>query len=126
MPCAVLSDIVAEHVTELAEVRAFAREAFAKEGVLVSAAIPEKTQGPTKVQQYYDFSEAVATIPSHRFLAIRRGEREGVLRVHVAMDAARIVGRMLNALGHKPQSPFAAAMTQATARWLHPSFGPKR
>ncbi len=87
-------DIVAEHGAELAEARAFAREMFAQDGVLVSAAVPEKTQTPTKFEQYYDFSEAVATIPSHRFLAIRRGEREGILRMSIAMPEERITGRM--------------------------------
>ena len=106
-------DIVAELGAELAEVRAFAREMFAQEGVLVSAAVTEKTQTPTKFEQYYDFSEAVATIPSHRFLAIRRGEREGILRMHIAMSEERITGRMRQLLGHNPESPFSAVLAQA-------------
>ena len=42
--------------------------------------VAKKTTGPTKFETYYDFSEPAKTIPSHRFLAIARGEAEGVLR----------------------------------------------
>ena len=117
-------DIVAEVMTENANVRALAREAFARGGV-ISAAVPKKTQEPTKFEQYYDFGEAVATIPSHRYLAISRGEREGVLRVHIEVDADRLLGRITQAMGLRPRTPFAAQLSEAIAdgyqRLLAPS-----
>src|SRR5687767_8532325 len=79
-------DIVAETIADTAEVRAFVRREFAEHGELVSTVVPNKDNEPTKFEQYYAFSESVKTIPSHRFLAIRRGEAEGVLRAHVAVD----------------------------------------
>src|SRR2546427_105597 len=77
-------DIVAETIADTAEVRAFVRREFADHGELVSEVVPGKADEPTKFEQYYQFKEAVKAIPSHRFLAIRRGEAEGVLRAHVA------------------------------------------
>src|SRR5689334_8560867 len=76
-------DIVAEVVADTAEVRAYVRREYAEHGELTSSVVPGKDAEPTKFEQYYQFSEAVRTIPSHRFLAIRRGEAEGVLRAHV-------------------------------------------
>jgi uncharacterized protein len=46
------------------------------------------------VATYYDFREPVRDIPSHRFLAIRRGEAEGVLRASVEVDPSRLLPRM--------------------------------
>ena len=54
-------------------IRAFVRREFAEHGKLVSTVLPGKGDEPTKFEQYYKFAEAVKTIPSHRFLAIRRG-----------------------------------------------------
>ncbi len=49
------------------------------QGVVISKVKGDYENKPTKFSDYYDFSEAVAKIPSHRYLAIRRGEKEGVL-----------------------------------------------
>ena len=80
-------DIVAEIAAENATVRAAARQMFTDQGELVSKAVPKNTKQPTKFEQYYDFREPVKTIPSHRFLAIVRGERDKVLRAHVEVDS---------------------------------------
>lgn len=78
-------DIVAEAIAENSDVRAFIRNELEKKGVIVSKRRDEITE-PTKFEQYYDFSEAIAVIPSHRFLAILRGERENVLSVNIDLD----------------------------------------
>jgi uncharacterized protein len=56
------------------------REACLNEGTVRPEVLPDKVGAPTKFELYYDFEEAIAAIPSHRFLAVRRGEQEGVLR----------------------------------------------
>ena len=76
----VARDIAAEVVADTTEVRALVRRLFGEEGELVSEVVPAKAQEPTKFEQYYAFREKVKPIPSHRFLAIRRGEAEGFLR----------------------------------------------
>jgi uncharacterized protein len=118
-------DIVAEVAAETAEIRAYVRQVFADEGTVVSEAVAEKTKEPTKFEQYYDFREAVKTIPAHRFLAIRRGEAEGVLRAHVAVEAESIIPRLQNMMSLAPRSPFAGELAEAVAdgyrRLLAPS-----
>src|SRR5690606_37372847 len=87
--------------------------------------VPEKTQVPTKFEQYYDFREAVKDIPSHRFLAIRRGESEGVLRAHIAIDADKLIAHIQVMMKHVPSSPFGGELAEAVAdgyrRLLAPS-----
>lgn len=79
-------DIVAERIAETAALRGELREFFARTSHIVSQATKEAQDKRTKFEQYYDFSEAAQTIPSHRFLAIRRGEKEGALRVKIEVD----------------------------------------
>ncbi|HUH02030.1 MAG TPA: Tex family protein [Kofleriaceae bacterium] len=108
-------DIAAEVVAENAEVRAAVRQRFLDTGVVVSEAVPAKTKEPTKFEQYYDFSEAVKTIPSHRFLAIRRGENEGVLRARIDVDIERTVGDIERRAGLRRGTPFAGQLGEAIA-----------
>ena len=70
---------------------------------------------PTKFEQYYDFEEPIAEIPSHRYLAIRRGESEGVLFVRLVVDAAPLVARIGELAGVKASSPLADELQAAAA-----------
>lgn len=119
-------DIVAETASDHAEVRAAVREEYRARGVLRSEAIKAKTREPTKYEQYYDFRQAVGTIPSHRYLAVRRGEREGFLRVGLEVDEPRVLQRMRGILGAIPRSPWygelAAAVEDGFKRLLAPSL----
>ena len=119
-------DIVAEAVAERRDVRTHLRSVFASEGVLACAPVKAKTKERTKFETYYDFRERVGRIPSHRFLAIHRGEAEGVLRVGITIDEERAAGRVAQLVKHNPRSPFAgelaSAVTDAIARLLAPSL----
>ncbi len=106
-------DIVAETVSENAEIRAFTRQWFAANGVVVSEAVKEATQQPTKFEQYYDFKEKAADIPSHRYLAIRRGENEGVLKRSFSVDADPVLKRMGEMMKVNDRSPFAVHLRTA-------------
>ena len=106
-------DIVAEQVSENAEVRAFARQFFAANGRVVSEAVKEATKEPTKFEQYYDFKEKAVDIPSHRYLAIRRGENEGVLKRSFTVDADPILKRMGEMMKVNDRSPFAVHLRTA-------------
>ncbi|MBI2565497.1 MAG: RNA-binding transcriptional accessory protein [Candidatus Schekmanbacteria bacterium] len=118
-------DIVAEIVAERAEVRATVRTSMARDGVLVSAAVPDATAEPTKFEQYYDFREPLATIPSHRYLAIQRGERDGVLRSAIELDTEALISSVLRLAGMRRESPYAshleAAVRDGFKRLLLPS-----
>ena len=106
-------DIVAETVAENADVRGLVRQAFAAQGVVVSEVVDPKPAEPTKFEQYYDFSERLCDIPSHRFLAIRRGQTEGVLRVRVTCEAAPLQVRISEMLALNPASRFAPHLKEA-------------
>ena len=89
--------ILAERISELAEVRKALRTLMLDEGTIVSRKIMDAPDAPVKDPQekfkmYYDYSEPVKTIPSHRMLAIRRGESESVLYFLIELDALRATG----------------------------------
>ena len=86
--------IVAEMISETAELRKAARELLHNEGVIVSrvAMDGEAKDAQGKFKMYYEFREAVKTIPSHRMLAIRRGETEGVLYFLIELPVERATG----------------------------------
>jgi protein Tex len=72
-------DIIAEWVNEDAGARAKMRDLFWNKGVIRSKVLPDKVETGIKYKDYYDWEEPVATAPSHRVLAMRRGEREEFL-----------------------------------------------
>jgi uncharacterized protein len=119
-------DIVAELVADRADVRALARARFDREGIVESARVPAKTRVPTKFEAYYEFSERCRTIPSHRVLAILRGEEEGILRMKVRADEDALAFDAAKLVGWRRGSPFAAeleeALVDSTKRLLCPSI----
>ena len=118
-------DIVAEAVAEHADVRAMARTAFVEEGVLAATVVADKKNERTKFEDYYDHTEAVAKMPSHRYLAIRRGEKEGVIRAAITVEAERMLPRIERTMKLDGQSPWAeelaTAIGDAWKRLLAPS-----
>ena len=118
-------DIVAESVAENADVRGCARRVIADQGQLVARMHPDKTGQRTKFEQYYDFHEPVSQIPSHRFLALRRGEREKALRVTLEVESEAVVVEIERMARLKPASPFAGqlrlAIQDCFVRLLAPS-----
>lgn len=119
-------DIVAEKVAEDVAVRTCVREIFKNEGVVVCEPLPDKVGQATKFETYYGFRGDLKSIPSHRFLAIRRGEAEGVLRSRVEIDRDKTLARLLVLAGRSATSPFEgelrAAVTDAMGRLLCPSI----
>jgi uncharacterized protein len=119
-------DIVAEVLAERADMRALVRARFDREGSLECVAVPAKTKVPTKFEAYYDFSERAKTIPSHRFLAIVRGEEEGILRVKIRVDDDALAFEIASRGGYRRGAPFASQMQEAAVdavkRLLLPSI----
>jgi uncharacterized protein len=76
-------DIIAEWVNENADARAKLRTLFVNRGLLRSRVAPGKEAEGVKYLDYYDREERVTGAPSHRILAVRRGENEGLLTVHI-------------------------------------------
>jgi len=80
-------DIIAEWVSEDAPTRAALRELFAAKACLTSSVVADQAAQAQKFSDYFDWSEKAATVPSHRLLAILRGENEGCLKVGLRPEA---------------------------------------
>jgi uncharacterized protein len=100
-------DICAERVAEDAELRRFARALASKQGILTSAVLPAKKGTASKFEMYYDHHEPLAQAPSHRVLAIFRGEAEDVLNVRLRFPDAEIVAGLKSRCARVP-SPMPA------------------
>lgn len=76
-------DVLAERISDDARARKQLRELFWSQGLVRSKVISDKQEAGAKFKDYFDWSEPLAKIPSHRMLAIRRGESENVLMMRI-------------------------------------------
>ena len=82
-------DIIAEQISDVADYRTYIRDITFKEGKLVAAA--KDAEAESVYENYYDYNEAIASIPGHRILAINRGENEKFLMIKVEAPEERIL-----------------------------------
>lgn len=87
-------DIIAERVSEDATARAQMRELFQSRGVVSAKLIKGKEEAGAKFRDYFDWNEPIEKIPSHRLLALRRGEKEEVLSLSIEPDPAEALYRL--------------------------------
>lgn len=87
-------DIIAERVNEDADARQRIRNLFEREAIIKSVVKKGKEADGIKYKDYYDFAEALRRVPSHRLLAIRRGETEGFLSVSISPDEEVAIERL--------------------------------
>lgn len=87
-------DIIAEWINEDIQARNIVRQVFEKTAVVTSTVKKGKQAEGEKFKDYFDYSEELKRIPSHRLLAIRRGENEGFLKVKFAVDDERALNSL--------------------------------
>ena len=87
-------DIIAEWVNENEGARNAVRNSFAHTGIISSKVIKGKEEEGAKYRDYFDFSEPLNRCSSHRLLALRRGEAEGILRVSISPDVDTTLDRL--------------------------------
>jgi protein Tex len=87
-------DILAERVAEDAELRALVRDATRQSGVLTARGRSGVDSEASKFRDYFDFSQQLGDVPSHRILAIRRGEAEGEIIMSIDAPADEIVATL--------------------------------
>ena len=80
-------DIIAEQVSEDERARNQLRNQFSRQAVITSKVVKGKEEEAAKYRDYFDFSEPLKRCSSHRLLAIRRGESEGLLKVSMTKSA---------------------------------------
>src|SRR5690606_4593114 len=84
-------DIIAEQIAEDAEVRAGSRKIFLDKGLFVSRVVPGKEEEALKYKDYFEWSEPLKEAPSHRVLAMRRGEKEEMLYLDIAVEEETVL-----------------------------------
>ena len=118
-------DIIAEWVNEDANARQLIRNIFSHDAIITSKVVKGKEQEGEKYADYFDFSTPLSRCPSHRILAIRRGESEGFLRVAISPDDEKCLDRLVPRYA-KRDVPAAdqveEAVTDAYKRLLKPSI----
>lgn len=89
-------DIIAENVSEDERSRSQLRNAFRRGAIITSKVIKSKadTDEAAKYSDYFDFSEPLKRCSSHRLLAMRRGEKDGILRVNISADDEECVEKL--------------------------------
>lgn len=120
-------DIIAETVSEDGQARQRLRNTFQREAFITSKVIKSKAndEGASKYRDYFDFEEPLRRCTGNRLLAMRRGEREGFLRVSLSVDEEQAINRLKRQFvrGYGTCSDLVAeAVEDAYKRLLEPSI----
>ena len=118
-------DIIAEWVNENVEARNAVRKVFEKEAYVYAKVKKNKEEAGAKYRDYFDFNEPLKKVPSHRLLAIRRGEEEGFLSVTISPDEDNALGALdrifLRGLP-EAKKEVETALTDSYKRLMKPSI----
>lgn len=118
-------DIIAEQVSEDERARNAVRNQFARQGVITAKVVKGKEEEAAKYRDYFDFSEPLKRCTSHRLLAIRRAEAEGLLKVAISPDDEECLERLdrqfVRGSGESSRQ-VAEAAADAYKRLLKPSI----
>ncbi len=118
-------DIIAEQINEDEKARNTVRRAFKQQATVKAKAARGKEKEGEKYKDYFDFEEPLKKIPSHRLLAIRRGEDEGFLRVGISPDEEETVYKLERAFvrnNSKAADQVYEAVKESYKRLLSPSI----
>jgi uncharacterized protein len=118
-------DIMAEWINEDIQARNAVRKIFERESIVTAKVKKGKKEEGAKYQDYFEFSEPLSRIPSHRLLAIRRGEEEGILSVDISIEAERgtdALDRIYLRGLPEAKDQVADAITDSYSRLLKPSI----
>ena len=116
------SDIIAEWVSDSPEARKVLKDLINKRGLVKSVA---KVEEDSVYGMYYDYSEPVAKIPSHRILAVNRGEKENILKVSVQVEeetALSLLNQLFIKSGSSSTDFCIEAVKDAYSRLIFPSL----
>lgn len=116
------NDIIAEIISDDADIRQSIRQYILKDGILKSSATVEHS---TTFDMYYDYKEPIKTIQNHRILAINRGESENILKVSIVVDETNtiaIIRRKYIKIGSSTEDIMIAACIDSYKRLLQPSI----
>ena len=118
-------DIIAEQVSEDERSRNQLRNQFSRQAIISSKVVKGKEEEAAKYKDYFDFSEPLKRCTSHRLLAIRRGEAEGLLKVSISPDDEECTERLERSYVHgnnECSQQVKEAVRDAYKRLLKPSI----
>jgi uncharacterized protein len=118
-------DIIAEWVSENAVARQRVRNCFSHNAVITSKVVKGKEPDAIKYGDYYDFSEPLRRCPSHRMLAMRRGENEGFLRISIepqGSDVTDLLHRQFLKADNEAARQVEMAIDDSYKRLIQPSI----
>ncbi len=118
-------DIIAEWVSENERARNIVRRGFDLDAVITAKIIKGKEEEAAKYRDYFDWNEPLKKCPSHRLLAMRRGENEGFLRVSISPDEERVLENLdrFFVKGNNPSSEQVyLAVKDSLKRLIQPSI----
>ena len=118
-------DIIAEIVSDDANVRKKLRNLFMKNGEVVTKLVNAEKEGAKTYEMYADYSESVAEMKSHRILAVNRGEKEGFLKVKVVFND--VIAKRIASAGYLKDGGESTKLVQEAAedgydRLIYPSI----
>lgn len=119
------SDIMAEWISEDASARKRIRSLFQRESIITSKVAKGKEEDGVKFETYFDSHELLHKAPSHRILAMFRGEKEGFLKVSVSVDGDRgeeILDRIFIKANNASSDLVKGAIRDSARRLLYPSM----
>lgn len=117
--------IIAEKFSENTELRKKVRNDMFEKGILYVSVTPDFENSRTKYEQYYDYKEPVKSMPSHRILAIRRGETEKVLKSKIEIDSELLqdkIKSLVISASHPNESYLEQFLEDAMKRLVLPSI----
>jgi len=118
-------DIIAEQINEDERARNQIRNQFARQAITTAKVVKGKEEEAANYRDYFDFSEPLKRISSHRLLAIRRGEAEGLLKVSIYPDddeAIERLERLFVKSNNESGKQVAEAVSDSYKRLLKPSI----
>ena len=119
-------DIIAERISEDARIRGQQRDLFERRAQLQSTVVKKKQDEAAKFRDYFEWQEPLDKAPSHRILAVLRGEREGFLTVHAQPNPDEALAALEKLVVKKGQGPAAEKIREAARdaykRLLAPSL----
>ena len=118
-------DIIAEQVNEDERSRNQIRNQFSRQAIISSKVVKGKEEEAAKYKDYFDFSEPLKRCTSHRLLAIRRGEAEGLLKVSISPDDDECTERLVRSYvrgNNESSQQVKEAVQDAYKRLLKPSI----
>ena len=116
-------DIIAEEISDNAEYRKKIKKVYYREGIIITKAVDDEAK--TSYEMYYDFAEKLSRIPSHRILAINRGEKEEAIKVKIEKNVDIILDFIKKDIIKDFKSEYAKILEEVVAdsfeRLIEPS-----